>query len=539
MPTHARERSFLRSKSGQGMVAYLIFSLVVAVAVGWGFYSATLGWYAAHKTEEKTAALTLADAFVKTYADAGAALGANAPTPSSFRADAIARFGKTGPAALVALPTHAAGSSVIVAPPDPEIAETLLQAFALGASLVLVLGGAGLTAALVHHRQALAREEAQESLRYSEARLRDFAATASDWFWEQDEDLRFIFISSGAPDIQLNVIGRTRRDIATSGKSFGLTAAVLAAHEADCAARRPFQNLRYQRIASDGELHHISVSGRPVFDSDGNFRGYRGTGRDVTTEVAAEMELSRRVEERTTELRMAQIELVRREKLSTLGQLTATVAHELRNPLSAIRNTVFTVRETLAKSGINLERPLSRVERNIQRCDRIIADLLDFTRIRDLNRAELEPDAWLDDVLNDQRMLDGVVLKRDFGAAQRRVSIDPERMRRVIVNLVENAAQALAETNPPECAITVRTRASAGIFELAVADTGPGIPADVLPKVFEPLFSTKSFGTGLGLPTVKQIVEQHGGTVEISSKRGHGTEVVVRLPSLIAEEMAA
>src|SRR6185437_15726906 len=158
------------------------------------------------------------------------------------------------------------------------------------------------------------------------------------------------------------------------------------------------------------EIRHISIGGRPVFDSEGAFKGYRGTGRDVTAEVAAEMELGLRVEERTAELRTAQTELVRREKLSTLGQLTATVAHELRNPLSAIRNTIFAVRESLSGKGIELDRPLNRVDRNIQRCDRIITDLLDFTRMRDLNRAEIDADSWLEDILGEQRLPDDIVL---------------------------------------------------------------------------------------------------------------------------------
>jgi signal transduction histidine kinase len=89
----------------------------------------------------------------------------------------------------------------------------------------------------------------------------------------------------------------------------------------------------------DGEIRHIRLSGRPVFDAAGRFRGYRGTARNVTSEVVIEIELERRVEERTTELHTVQEELLRKERLATLGQLTATVSHELRNPLGAIRNT--------------------------------------------------------------------------------------------------------------------------------------------------------------------------------------------------------
>jgi signal transduction histidine kinase len=313
----------------------------------------------------------------------------------------------------------------------------------------------------------------------------------------------------------------------------------LAAHEDDLAKRRPFQNLRFQRIGKDGGLHHISISGKPIFDVDGIFRGYRGTGRDVTAEVAAEMEMAGRIEERTAELRKAQSELLRKERLSTLGQLTATVAHELRNPLSSIRNTVFAIREA-SGVGSALERPIGRVERNVERCDRIISDLLDFTRLKELRRSEIELDPWLVEILNEQRFPEGIALTHTLNAPGHSMSLDGERMRRVVINLIENASQALAEAkDAPDRRIAVATRPAGAIWELVIEDNGPGIPAEVLPKVFEPLFSTKSFGTGLGLPTVKQIVEQHGGTVEITSERGKGTRITVRLPMSAAEEKAA
>jgi len=433
------------------------------------------------------------------------------------------------------------GAFAIDVPARPYIQKSFLQAAGLGVGLFLLLGAAGLTAFLVHFKQAREREAAQVSLAKSEERFRDYAATASDWFWEQDETLRFVYTSPGAPNIVArDVRGKTRRDLVKEGDNFGVSEAQLKAHEADLEARRPFTNMRFQRWGQDGEIRYISVSGLPVFDPGGAFRGYRGTGRDVTAEVEAEMELGRRVEERTGELRKAQSELVRREKLSTLGQLTATVAHELRNPLSAIRNTVFAVRESVKGSGMNLDRPLGRVERNIQRCDRIITDLLDFTRMRELSCAQVEADPWLHEILDEQRLPEGVKVKRAFAAPGRRVSFDSERMRRVVINLVENAAQAMSDpTAAGERSITVRTWADDASFHLAIEDTGPGIAREVLAKVFEPLFSTKSFGTGLGLPTVKQIVEQHGGTVEISSEIGAGTKVLVRLPGVMAEEIAA
>lgn len=242
-------------------------------------------------------------------------------------------------------------------------------------------------------------------------------------------------------------------------------------------------------------------------------------------------DLERRVQERTAELHAAQEEILRKERLSALGQLTATVAHELRNPLSSIRNTLFTIKEALASAAINLERPVGRMERSIARCDGIINDLLDYTRFRDLRCRVVTADKWLEEALAEHALPKDVGLVSRLGASNSRLNLDTERMRRVLVNLFDNAAQAMAELGPDaERRITVSSSVADRAYELIITDTGPGIPADVLPKIFEPLFSTKTFGTGLGLPTVKQIVEQHGGTIVIDSAPGRGTRVIIRLP---------
>lgn len=241
-------------------------------------------------------------------------------------------------------------------------------------------------------------------------------------------------------------------------------------------------------------------------------------------------DLEQRIAQRTAELHATQQQLLDKERLSALGQLTATVAHEIRNPLSSIRNTVFALKEATADGNASLQRQLDRVERNVVRCDRIIGDLLDFTRVRAPRTATVLLDEWLAELLDEQPQPEGVSIRRRFGAAGLRIRLDPEQMRRVIVNLVENATHALVAANAGDRVITVGTRSDADGFTLTIADTGPGIPADVLPRVFEPLFSTKSFGTGLGLPTVKQIVEQHRGAITLASEPGRGTVATIRLP---------
>jgi signal transduction histidine kinase len=235
----------------------------------------------------------------------------------------------------------------------------------------------------------------------------------------------------------------------------------------------------------------------------------------------------------------AEAELLKKERLSVLGQLTATVAHELRNPLSAIRNTLFSIKEIATAKGVALDRPAARMERSIERCDRIIGDLLEYTRQRELRRSPVSFDRWLEEVVSEQSLAPGVTLTKELHASDAVVPIDGDRIRRVVINLVDNAVQAMVDQQAacPEKRITLHTSQANGMVELVVEDTGPGIPPENLARIFEPLFSTKSFGTGLGLATVKQIVMQHGGAIRITSEPGCGTRVFVQLP--LGEEAKA
>ena len=227
---------------------------------------------------------------------------------------------------------------------------------------------------------------------------------------------------------------------------------------------------------------------------------------------------------------VAEAELLKRERLSLLGRLTSSLAHELRNPLSTIRNTVHAIGETAAAKGVDIARQMLRVHRTVDRCDGIIGDLLDYAGSRDMVPSPILLDPWLEEVLNDQKVPDGIRVECRLGAPRAIVSIDPDRLRSAIVKIFENALEALVETP----ALTEqRIMVSTGMgdhAEIAIADTGPGIPPEILPHVFEPLFSTRSFGTGLGLATAKQIVENHGGEIAIGCGPEGGVRVVMCLP---------
>jgi signal transduction histidine kinase len=260
--------------------------------------------------------------------------------------------------------------------------------------------------------------------------------------------------------------------------------------------------------------------------------------RDITARKRVEAELARHrerleelVAERSEALEEAQRELVRNERLAAIGQLTGTVSHELRNPLGTIRSSFAIVGNHLQTSHGPVARALERIERNIDRCVTIIDELLAYTRVRDMHLEAVAIDEWLTDQVVDEEIPHSISVVLDCQSG-RTVLIDRERFRRAILNLLQNAWQAFTESEH-ECdqaTVAISTRVVGGHLAVRFADNGPGIPEDIRERIFDPLFSTKSFGVGLGLPLVRQIVDQHGGDISVQTALGEGTTITLSLP---------
>lgn len=497
--------SFLRSRAGHNFIVFALLCAVMAGAMGAGSYVINLHWFQVDKGAEKITALELVDAFVGQYSSVRSSLKANsAPVPATYRAHAIQQFNKMRDPenALRLLMVGPPGREIAIPPSDPEMARTI-ERFMQEEAPAPETRFLEVNNALVF-RTVYPSIATQQSCVDCHNRLQP---TKTQW--------------------RLNdVMGALSIDVPAAG----------------------FLRHNLMLSIAIGVAVFVICTGIGLYIFAMQYREFklRESSEQSLRQAASEIEelnkdLERRVEERTTELHAVQDELLRKERLSTLGQLTATVAHELRNPLSSIRNTVFTINASASEKGLKLDRPLARMERSITRCDRIISDLLDYTRIRELKCGPIGVETWLREVLDEQKLPDGIRLLRDFQASDACVSIDPERFRRVIINLVENAAQAMTEMadDGRERTITVSTRCSNGIVDVAIADTGPGMPPDVLARVFEPLFSTKSFGTGLGLATVKQIVDEHNGKIVLTSEVGRGTRALITLCLARPEEAAA
>ncbi len=228
--------------------------------------------------------------------------------------------------------------------------------------------------------------------------------------------------------------------------------------------------------------------------------------------------------------------LLRNERLATLGQIIATVSHEIRNPLGTIQTSIYSLRKRVGDQGDAVLNSLDRADRSIVRCNRIIGELLDYTRIREPNRVETHLDPWLAEVLGDFNFPPGVDLTSELNSGAT-LSIDRNRVQGCVVNLLSNACQSMMEQEggPRPCRLRVESECVGSRVEIRVVDTGPGIAPEVLVKIFEPMFSTRTFGVGLGLPIVKKTMEQHGGNVRIVSEVGSGTTATLWLPAVERE----
>ena len=223
-------------------------------------------------------------------------------------------------------------------------------------------------------------------------------------------------------------------------------------------------------------------------------------------------------------------QLRRAEKLSTLGEMAAVLAHEIRNPLGSIRGTAEILRDDY-RPGDPKHEFIEIQIKETERLNRVVEDFLAMARpqppemVRCLLREELETIVVL--TANDARER-RVRLVLEPMAGDAVVRADGEKLRQAFLNIAINALQA----TPQGGTVTIATRQTDSMFEIRFSDTGPGIDADTLARIFEPFFTTKPDGTGLGLAITKKIIEGHGGTLEVESAPGRGTTVAVRLPML-------
>lgn len=248
-------------------------------------------------------------------------------------------------------------------------------------------------------------------------------------------------------------------------------------------------------------------------------------------------QLEQKVEERTGELRAAQDTLVRTEKLSSLGKLSASIAHEINNPLAGILTFAKLMIRTIEHGPVGenerrtLVKQLALVQRETERCSAIVRNLLDFARERPLQLKPIDVNHVVEEVFSlvtNQTAILGVEVAKDLARVPM-VEADFGQLRQAFVNIVINGIEAMGKGGH----LTVATRPLPGedAVEVSFQDDGPGIPPELMQKIFDPFFTTKEKGTGLGLSVVYGIVERHKGRVSVESEPGKGTRFTIRLPA--------
>lgn len=247
-------------------------------------------------------------------------------------------------------------------------------------------------------------------------------------------------------------------------------------------------------------------------------------------------ELESRVEARTRELKEAHEELVRRERLALLGQLAGGVGHELRNPLGAIGNTAYYLRMRLGQSeDSKVHKHLGILEAEVRRANKIVTDLLDFSRVKPPNRTAAQLGGLVADALSRQPCPESVTVALELADALPPVLVDPDQIGQVLLNLILNGFEAMVGGGT----LTIRTAAVRGAVVASVTDTGPGIAAENLDKIFQPLFTTKTKGIGLGLAVSRRLAEANGGSLTVASRPGAGATFTLTVPAAGREEIRA
>ncbi|MGD2272626.1 MAG: ATP-binding protein, partial [Desulfobacterales bacterium] len=275
--------------------------------------------------------------------------------------------------------------------------------------------------------------------------------------------------------------------------------------------------LSYQR--HDGEIVEGSLSATIIYDTKGNELAFV----NILVDLKERLDMERK-------LRQTQEQLLQSEKLASIGRLSAGVAHEINNPLTTILTSSMLIQEDM-DSHDHLRRELKTISDEALRCRKIVTSLLDFARqtkptkqLNDLN--EIVRQSFV--LTRKQAAFQDVSVELNLSEDLPDICLDKDQIQQALINLTLNAIEA---TDPGgSIVLTTLLDFKTDTIEISVRDTGIGIPPENLAKIFDPFFTTAEGGTGLGLAVTHGIIEQHGGTIDVESRPGHGTCVTIRLP---------
>jgi PAS domain S-box-containing protein len=372
------------------------------------------------------------------------------------------------------------------------------------------------------------RKHAEQALRESEARFRDYAETASDWFWEIGPDYKFTLLTENAfGSDSADRIGTTcwdhALDLETEPEKWRLVQAALD-------SRQPFRDFVYCSKASGGSPMHVRASGKPVFDADGEFRGYRGTGADVTAIVHAQEEHER--------LRELESHLAHLNRVSVMGELTASLVHEITQPIATARNNARAATHFLDRDPPDLDEvreALACLVGDADRAGKIIDGIRDQIKKAPLRKDRFDLNDAIKEVIELARAAiveNGVAVHTRLMAGPLTVEGDRVQLQQVMLNLILNATEAMSSVAAGSRDLSISAEQSQpDVVLVVVRDTGPGIDPKDLKRVFDTFYTTKSSGMGMGLSISRSIIAAHGGRLWADLNAPRGAAFQFTLPS--------
>jgi signal transduction histidine kinase len=290
----------------------------------------------------------------------------------------------------------------------------------------------------------------------------------------------------------------------------------------------PAGHIDITRHVSAPLVHRDEIIGLlQVANKDTDYTGHdirllESIGRRVAPLLAARLQRDRQERHR----RRAEDELVRKTRLAAIGELSATIAHDLRNPLASIQNAVFRLKCKAAENAPFLQEYLGIIGQEAARADGIINNLLSMVKANALHKREVDFGRLVADVLAKDPKGPRLRCKLSLTPDPYPVCADLDQLRRVVQNLLDNAAAAMGGQGE----LFVEARRDGQTDTIIFRDSGPGVPAEVRETLFEPLVTTKTAGIGLGLTICRQIVAEHGGTIELMDQAAGGAAFRIRLP---------
>lgn len=289
---------------------------------------------------------------------------------------------------------------------------------------------------------------------------------------------------------------------------------------------------RQQR--KDGQWISVEIQLALLRNSAGQVIGYLSANRDITDRKRLEKELAQYhahleelISERTKALAQAQEQLAVQQRAAAIGQIADSIARELRSPLLTIRDAIYGMKlMTIARMNERIKRQIAAVEDAIERCTHFLSSLVDYAESRPPQPARNNLVYLLTEAIDRSDL--PLTIKRKLLLPDRLppVYVDSEQIIRALCNVLRNARDAMSEGGT----ITISANAVGTTLELTITDNGPGIPPELLSRVFEPLFTTKPHGAGLGLAIARNFITANHGTISIQSEPGKGTKVLISLP---------